>query len=710
MAPWMTPSRLIQARDDSVPTHPREMPKRHAFRRCLVLLFLCLAAACSGERKSVERPSDFVLITVDTLRADALGYAGNAQVKTPAIDSLAARGVVFTRAHAHNVVTLPSHANILTGLLPYEHGIRDNAGFTLDPSKPTIAGMMREAGFATGAFVSAFPLDRKFGLTTGFDEYDDRYPAALNALDFAIQERSGTATLAAASKWWQANSGRPRFLWVHLYEPHAPYIPPQPFRDAHKDNLYLGEVAAVDSMIGVFLDPLLAASPRTMVVLTADHGESLGDHGELTHGLFAYEPTLHVPLIVLDPDHEPARDERPVGHIDIAPTITSRAGIAPNEAWKGKSLFASGDRAPTYFEAISASLNRGWAPLVGVISGPKKLIDLPIPELYDLVADPKETSNKYAEDRRTSFALRKILAEGAPAKTAAARQEVSAEEQSKLLALGYVSGHAAKASYTTADDPKNLVALDNKLHRAIAAYQNGNLKQAMELMRELVAARPDMEIGHEMFAFFLQQNEKPDEAIVVLQRNVATGRASEATKVRLGLMLSENGRAQEAVDVLGPLASKEDPDVLNAYGIALADLGDVPGAVREFERILAKDPEEARAYQNLGIVALRAGQPQRARQYLQKALTLDANLPLALNALGVIQARAGDAHGAIASWSRVVELDPNQLDALYNLALVAVKAKRPDVARRALTSYLERAPASKYAAERKRAADLLRGL
>ncbi len=678
-------------------------------RNAVALLALLLFAACSSQKEEpVAR--DIIVVTIDTWRADAAGFAGNAGVKTPFLDFLAAKGTVFTRAHAHNVVTLPSHANILTGLYPWQHGIRDNAGFVLDPSKPTLAALLKEKGFATGAFVSAYPLDRKFGLSKGFDVYDDRYPAALEVLDFAVQERPGGETFAAASKWWSEQEGRSRFLWVHLYEPHAPYIPPSPFREQYRENQYLGEVAATDAILKQFLEPILQRAPDALVVITADHGESLGEHGELTHGLFAYEATLHVPLIVVDPARPPAKVDRYVGHIDIAPTIAQRAGVAQSPEWKGKSLFDAGPRPHTYFESLSASLNRGWAPLVGVISGGKKLIELPVPELYDLASDPKEAVNQFAEDRRTAFALRKILSDNAPPAAGVRQGSVSSEEQAKLLALGYLSGTSTKTEFTAADDPKNLVGLDNDLHQAIAAYQRGDLPRALELSRKLVAARPDMQIAEEMLAFFLGQSERPDEAIAVLMRNVAAGRANEAVKIRLGLLLSETGRAREAIEILRPLADRNDDDLLNAYGIALADSGDVRGALQQFERVLSFDPDNARAYQNLGIVALRAGQPARARAYLEKALALDPKQPLALNTLGVVQAQAGQFDAAMQSWSRAAELDPNQLDALYNLGLVAARERRDDLARDALAKYLERAPHTRYAAERARAQQILQQL
>ena len=678
----------------------------------VVAVVLAAAAAFWFRRPSAahEEPvTDIILVTIDTLRADATGFGGNTRVKTPFLDSLAARGTVFTHAHAHNVVTLPSHTNILTGLYPWQHGVRDNAGFILDAKHPTVAAQLRAAGFATGAFVSAFPLDSRFGLDRGFDVYDDGYRTGAGALDFAVQERPGNETLALAAQWWRNSAGRKRFLWVHIYEPHAPYLPAGRFREEYRDNPYLGEVATADAILGDALAPLLAESPRALVIVTGDHGESLGEHGEKTHGLFAYEATLAVPLVVVDPDHASGRDARYVRHIDIAPTILERAGLPRTAEMKGLPLFAPGDRGYTYFEALSASLNRGWAPLVGALDDGKKLIELPIPELYDLPSDPKEATNRYRDERRSVTSLRGLLKADAPA-TPSARQKVGSEEQANLLSLGYISGTSAKTSYTEADDPKNLVGIDDQLHEAIAAYQGGDLAKALAISRAIVTARPEMQLAQEMLAFFLDQNEKPGEAIQVLERRVESGRGNDAVRIRLGLLLSETGRARDAIRLLQPFAAGGDPDILNAYGIALADSGDPAGAVREFERILATDPKNARAHQNLGIVALRTGNLPPARASLERALALDPDLPLALNALGVVEAQSGNFPAAIARWSRVVTLDPTQFDALFNLGVVAAEHGSHDIARKALTDYVTRAPEARYAAEKKEAAAILRSL
>ncbi|MGH9421848.1 MAG: sulfatase-like hydrolase/transferase, partial [Thermoanaerobaculia bacterium] len=577
------------------------------------------AAVIVFRSRGRHEPPDVILITIDTLRADALGFAGNQRVRTPYLDSLAARGTVFTNAHAHNVVTLPSHTNILTGLYPYQHGIRDNAGFTLDPGHPTIAAMLHAAGYATAAFVSAFPLDSRFGLNAGFDVYDDKYREGSNPLDFVVQERPAEETLTAARNWYDSVPNKKKFLWIHLYDPHAPYDPPSPFREQYRDAPYLGEVAYVDAQLSRFLQPWLESHPNTLVIITGDHGEALGDHGEQTHGLFAYESTLKVPLIIIDPDQPPRKETDYVRHIDLVPTILHRLGVRIPPALPGHPLLPGSANSDSYFEAISASLNRGWAPLVGLIHSGRKYIDLPVPELYDLAADPGEKQNLADRDRRDLFAIRKLLADNAPP-ARNVKRSVDPAEKAQLMSLGYISGSAEKKTYTVADDPKNLIDVDNELHEAVALYQTGQLPKAIDTLRKILKRDPNIKVAAEMLAFILQQNENPAAAIDMLRRAVHAGTANEAMQLRLGLLLSATGQAKEALDTLKPFASGQDPDVLNAYGIALADSGDLVEARAEFEKVLSIDHTNATAYQNLGVVALRGGDISGARASLGKAL------------------------------------------------------------------------------------------
>ena len=671
----------------------------------------------AGSRAPLPKNPDVLLVTIDTLRADALGFAGNRRVETPTLDRLASQGLAFANAHAHNVVTLPSHVNILTGLYPYQHGVRDNTGFRVDPRTPTLATWLKGRGYATGAFVGAFPLDSRFGLTRGFDIYDDRYPKGKTALDFEMPERPAAEIVAAAQKWYAENAGRPRLLWVHLYDCHAPYRPPPPFDERYRDDPYLGEVAAVDGALKPLLDPFLGGqAPPTLVVVTADHGEALGDHEERTHGLFAYEATLHVPLLLwMRGAIAPGKSSIFARHVDIAPTILAAVGIAKPATLPGLSLLdrragrASGP-APTYFEAYSTAYNRGWAPLRGMLSGGFKFIDLPLPELYDVARDPGETHNLVDADRDQARKLRAAL----PAESefgVAARGATTAEEVARLRSLGYLSGSAPrKERYTMEDDPKNLVGVDRQIHDAIDRYQQGDLPGAIAISRRIVAERPTMAIAYENLGFLLRQTAKPGEALAVYREAVARGAVTEELRAQHGLALCEAGRAEEATRLLSPLADSEQPDTLIALGVALADSGRAADAVRVFERVLALDPENVEAYGNLGIVRLRGNDVAGARDFFRKALAIDPRFPRAWNGLGVALARLADERAAIDCWEKAVALDPKLYDALFNLGLTAGKNGLREQSRRALERFVATAPPALYRDDIAKARGLLRAL
>jgi arylsulfatase A-like enzyme/Tfp pilus assembly protein PilF len=664
-------------------------------RAFFIVAILLLSCSKEAVRVSAPKSDDIILITIDTLRADSTGFAGNPRVKTPFLDRIASEGITFSNAHAHNVVTLASHTNILTGLYPYQHGVRDNSGFKLDPKHESVATMLGRGGYTTGAFVGAFPLDSRFGLNQGFAVYDDNYGKGSQSLDFALQERPATAVLDSATRWWNANSGKKRFMWVHVYDPHAPYRPPEPFATDYASDRYLGEIAYVDDALGKAIAPLLSDS--TLLIVTSDHGEGRGEHGELTHGLFAYEATLKVPLLVWRSGLTHRVEPGYVRHIDIVPTILQSAGISRPATLLGVSLFEGIGSRDSYFESLSTSLNRGWAPLKGVIHRQEKYIDLPLAELYDLPRDPREQNNILEQKRRDVAEARRVLATF-PWDQNINPAAVSAEEAARLRSLGYLGGGAElKKTYTAPDDPKNLVGIDSRIHEAIDAYEQHDLAKAAAIAQQVVSQQPTMSVGRELLAFVQQQQERIPEAIANLREAVKTG--GQSPRVQLGLLLTESGRAAEAAQILAPLVRGEDPDVLNAYGIALADEGKLDDAARQFESVLKKDPNNAPALQNLGVVALRRGDVHGAEQYLTQALNLNPNLPMALNTLGVVYARAGDYPRAIRSWQRAVDIDPRQYDALYNIGFVEGRAGHLAEARAALTRFMKTAPRERYAAD-----------
>ena len=673
----------------------------------------------AGESGQAQAPRpadpDILLITIDTLRADAAGFAGNTRVETPTLDRLAKGGVVFTNAHTHNVVTLPSHANILTGLYPYQHGVRENSGFRLPPQIPTLATLLKQRGYATGAFVGAFPLDSRFGLNRGFDVYDDRYPKERSVLEFEMPERPATEVIASARKWYAGHGGTRRFLWVHLYDCHAPYRPPPAFAERYRSEPYLGEVAGVDAALAPLLTPFLdGQAPPTLIVVTADHGEALGGHEEETHSLFAYEETLRVPLIVWFPGWiAPGVDARSARHVDIAPTVAEVAGAPKPPAWPGASLLAPPTRKPgdvSYFEAFSAAYNYGWAPLRGVVAEGYKYIDLPIPELYDLKADPSELDNlaasRPAEVRRLRGRIPPESAIGA-----AASSTPDSEAAARLRSLGYLSGGApVKSSYTVEDDPKRLVGVDREMHRYVELYQGGDLRAATALARKVVSERPSLFLAYVHLAFLLRREGEPAAALEVYKSAVARGIANEELLTHYGLALCEAGRADEAIKLLQPFAGSPQPNTLNALGIAFADSGRSAEAEETFRKALAADPENLEAHENIGIVRLRAQDLSGASDSFRRALAIDERSPRAWNGLGVSQARLGDERGAVDSWGRAVALDPKMYDALFNLGLMAAKVGLRDQAREALERFVSSAPRARYRADIEKARGVLKTL
>jgi arylsulfatase A-like enzyme/Flp pilus assembly protein TadD len=702
------------------------------------------AAAAAGAPSGGARaaPLDVLLVTIDTLRADAPGFGGRRPSPTPLLDRLAAGGRVFTNAHAHNVVTLPSHTNILTGLYPYQHGVRDNEGFRLPAAVPTLATVLHAAGYATGAFVGAYPLDSQFGLNHGFDVYDDHYPKGGNADQFLFAERKGDKVVAPALAWWRQQRGRRRFLWVHLFDPHAPYEPAEPYASRFAGNPYLGEVAAADGYLGPLLAPLLAGSePPALVVVTGDHGESLGEHGEMTHGLFAYEATLHVPLVLWGPPVRPGRDDRPARHVDIFPTVLEAAGLTGARApaapagleRPGRSLLAAGRGAATpaaggagagetsYFEALSATFNRGWAPLRGVLRQGRKMIALPLPELYDLPRDPGEARNLVADDRQAARSLLARLpresawppppAGKAAGSAGAARHPPTAAEAANLRSLGYAGGSApVRRSYGPDDDPKRLVAVDRQLHEVIDLYQRGRPAEAAALAAKLVEARPAMPLGHSLLAQALLQGGRKSDALAAMREARRRGAADDNLLCQLGLTLAELGRPEEGVEVLRPLAGRGVPQFLEALAQALSDAGRQEEAAAELRRALAIEPDDAGAYEELAMVELRRQRWAAARDSGEHALRLNDRLPRAWNDLGVALYKLGEPAAALDAWQHAVDLDGTLLDALWNLGVNAAGQGRPQQARRALARFLELAPEKDYAADRERARRLLRGL
>ncbi|MFN8058613.1 MAG: sulfatase-like hydrolase/transferase [Vicinamibacterales bacterium] len=670
---------------------------------------------------------NFLLVTVDTLRRDRVGAFGGPAGLTPTIDRLALAGVRFRRAYSSVPLTLPSHASILTAVSPPVHGIRANGLYRLSDGLPTLATVLRGAGYRTGAFVGAFVLDARFGLNRDFDEYDDRYGEAHAGDESGGAERRGEDVVAPAAAWILQGASRasdPWFAWVHLYDPHEPYRAPEAYTAGRAP--YDAEVAYADAMLGRLIEGLSAAGQmdRTLVMVAADHGESLGEHGERTHGVFAYDATLRVPWVVwLGPRLAPRDADGLARLIDLAPTALELLGVPPPASFEGRSLLASvngtePDSRTAYFEAMDASLTRNWAPLTGIVSGQHKLVDLPVAELYDLAADPAERTNLYgreAERARTLGALLKGVASDFAARGSAAEvTTLDSEARQRLQALGYVASSVSAGArvYTDADDPKNLIGVAEELNRGLSLFRSGALSEGLAIVSGIARDHPTFPTAHGTLAAMLHDTGDLRGAIETLEGLVNRGLADQSVLLVLGGYLQEAGAMDRSIGLLEALVAAH-PDYADAYnslGVSYSRLGRRGQAAAAFAKVLALDPTSATAYLNIGADALAASDLASADAALRRALELDPKLPSAHNALAIVAMRQGRTSDAIEHWREAVALNPGFVDALYNLGLTLLDARRPAEARPYLERFVAAARPQRYAADIARVRAILASL
>ena len=677
-------------------------------------------AACAG--------CNVLLITIDTLRWDRVGAFGGPTSPgglTPTLDRLAAQGLRLTRAYSAAPLTLPSHTSMLTGVSPPVHGVRANGLFRLGPKLPTLATVLKDAGYRTGAFVGAFVLDARFGLNRGFDVYDDRYGEKHAGDDTDGAERRAEDVIKPAVAWINQQSAITNqqlkwFAWVHLYDPHEPYRAPEPYASQHPP--YDAEVAYTDAMIGRLLADLDAAHrlDRTLVVIAADHGESLGDHGERSHGVFAYDVTLRVPWIVWAGARFGGRTWDGVSQlIDLAPTTLDLLDVPAPAGFEGRSLvpaIAAGETAspPAYFEAMDANLTRNWAPLTGIVSGREKLIDLPIPELYDLQADPHETANLFAragERARTLQSLLRTTTTGFASRgSASEKTTLSADARQRLQALGYVASSAESAPriYTDADDPKTLIGPANDLDRALASFKAGSDRAAIASVVGIVQAHPGFTTAYGVLASMQRDSGDLRGAIETLEQVMRRGIADQSTMVVLGGYLQEAGELPQAAQLLEAVVASH-PDYADAYnslGVVYSRLGKHDPAQAAFRKVLEMDPTSATAYENLGVDAIAAGKLAEAEDHLSHALELDPRLARAHNALAAVLLRQGRRADALDHWRKALQLDPRLYDALFNLG-TSLYAHDRQQARPYLERFVAEAPPARYQADIARVRQML---
>jgi arylsulfatase A-like enzyme len=510
---------------------------------CWVLLLLATAVSPPSEP---VKPNGVVLITLDTTRADAVGFSGSTSASTPTLDRLAALGVHYETAVSPAPLTLPSHATLLTGLDPPGHGVRSNGGEVLRTSLPTMASVLSENGWNTAAVVGSRVLDRRFGLDRGFAVYDDSM-AAEHIGQYGYPERDARAVTDAALQWFEAReTGAPFFLWVHYYDPHAPYDPPAGFGGSTELAAYLGEVSFVDQQIGRLLRALPGGLEKSLVVVVGDHGEALGDHGEQTHGVFLYRATLEVPLLIAGPGVPAGRSiATPVALRQVAPTILQLAGAADNEIAGRNALPIPGGPSTRvegiYAEATMPETAYGWAPLRCVVTSGLKYIDAPRHELYDLDSDPGERRNLAADRPDDALALAAMLAEQ-PSGPDGAPPDIDPETREALRSLGYVGG----TNENDGLDPKDGIVLLGELEAATRDLRSGKVELAVQRLEKLVQTNPSNAVLQTRLGEALRAAGEGERSLAAYRRAVALQPRSEFARRNLGHALASLGLTGDA--------------------------------------------------------------------------------------------------------------------------------------------------------------------
>lgn len=671
---------------------------------------IAAAAALGACAAPAAPPRNLVLITIDTLRADRVGRG-----VAPALDALAAGSVRFANARTTVPLTLPAHTSLMTGTLPRVHGVHDN-GVVVSDALPTLATVCRAAGYRTGAFVGAYVLDRRFGLAHGFDTYDDRVsrdPEAEARLD---AERRAAEVVDAALAWLDDAGAEPFFLWVHVYDPHAPYEAPGAAAAPTAALAYDGEVAYAGAQIGRLLDRLDATGRRgsTVVAVAGDHGEGLGEHGEQTHGMLAYDSTLHVPLFVAAPGLPPRDVGEPVSLADVAPSLLRLAGVAGalSPLASTRDLFAPIPAGDVYAETVYPRA-AGWHPLAVLADAQWKLVLSAEPELYDVRADPRETANLAANRRQLvqamSARLKALPAVAAPSGTSA---PLAPEAAAKLRSLGYVGGAmASSAPNPLAPNPSAVIDAWTEFEAALGLVNRGDGGTAIPVLRTLSTRFPDGPVFQSTYARALQESGQARRAMAVLRAAVDRAPGDATLFHDLAVAAREAGDAAEALRAEQAALALDagHPSALNGLGLLHADAGRLPEAAQAFERATAADPSSASSWSNLGNARRAMGDLTGADAAYRQALARQPQHADAANGLGVVLVQAQRAGEAVPWLERAVQSEPDFHEARLNLGIALQQSG--DRAR-AIATYrdlLARAPA-RFIRERQAATELLRGL
>ena len=664
---------------------------------CLVLAVAALFSLRSGPPKNegeararlaARRPApadlNVVVVTLDTLRADRLGCYGFRGVETPNIDALATEGVLFEQATSTVPLTLPSHASIFTGLIPPNHGVRDNGGFFVEEKLTTLAERMKQGGWATGAFVGAWVLDSKWGIGQGFDHYSDRFDLSkYKVVNLGTVQKKGDEVMDLALEWLEGVKAKKFFAWVHLYDPHTPYEPPEPFASRYPGKKYLGEVAYTDQVVGRLVSWLKGAGAwdRTILVLLSDHGESLGEHGENAHTFFVYDATQHVPLVVRTPWGDRGRSRAQVSTVDVMPTVLDLVGLSPEPGLDGRSLArlvlhpAAESPGVAYSETYFPRFHYGWQHLRAMRDGRWKYIEAPTPELYDVQQDPGETKNVYKAYSRRAEDLRLRLETMAGSGVQAAPDESTLDPETlqRLAALGYVGGGPRVDPEAVLPDPKDKIVLFERMGDARALAKEEKLEEAVAAMRAVVAEDRGIIDAHTTLGGWLRELERPGEAIESYRRALEIDSKNEMALAALAEVYRAQGKPDAAIEGYRTVLKLEprQPHMWYQLATLYLDLGREAEARRTFETALEHNPGMGAAYNSLAALAFERGDLAEAERLVRKGLELEDGLRSSRFNLGRILEARGDVADAERLYREELQQFADNGRARFNLAQLA---------------------------------------
>ena len=632
------------------------------YRTFILIIFLAIPAIAQPQQRNI------IMITIDTLRSDYLSCNGSTKIKTPNLDSLAQQGANFTEVRAAVPLTLPSHISIMTSLYPVKHGVRDNGTARLSNEYSTLAEVLKTHGYQTAAFVGSFILDHRFGLNQGFDVYNDRMPADLTVLEKLEAERNADAVYSAFSEWFAGNAKKqPYFVWIHFYDPHAPYNPPEPYRSKYPNDPYAGEVAYTDAVIGKVLNNLKTQDPNNQIIaITGDHGEGLGQHQEATHSLLIYNSTLHVPMIIDAPGLISAGVTFPYlcRTIDLAPTLLDLAGIQNDLKGQGISLKKSIEQMKdpdimSASESLYPKVNLGWSELRGIEQDQFHYIDAPRPELYDMINDPSETKNLINQQTAIAGNLENALNQLYQSSSSSAQNpqpEMDDETKERLASLGYVSGSNTAPDQSSRIDPKDKMKVWNDIQTGIFEFGRGNYQGVVKIL-ELVL--------------------KTDNSIPIVYDNLCS------SYLRL-----ENWEKAKSCNMAALQHGIDFPALHVNLGLIYYKDKQYSQAQKEFLDALSADPSNTSAHYYLGNTLRATGQYEQALMQYQKALELSPDNVFVVNGLAMTYIALRRDAEALTAFEQAARIDPQNPAAHFNLAVQAERLNKTEVAVNAYEKFL----------------------